>query len=63
MNASPSWTFRPRIVTTALAVAFCALSIALGNWQLRRAAEKESAQAQRELRAGQAPVLLPEVGS
>ncbi len=59
MNTSSSWTFRPRIVTTALAVAFCALSIALGNWQLRRAAEKESAQAQRELRAGQAPVPLP----
>jgi|AP12_2_1047962.scaffolds.fasta_scaffold09316_2 surfeit locus 1 family protein len=59
MKTSSSWTFRPRIVTTALAVAFCALSIALGNWQLRRAAEKESAQAQREMQASQAPVLLP----
>ncbi|MGB8433448.1 MAG: SURF1 family protein [Burkholderiales bacterium] len=59
MKSSSSWIFRPRIVTTALAVAFCALSIALGNWQSRRAAEKEAAQAQRESRVSEAPVLLP----
>jgi surfeit locus 1 family protein len=59
MESSASWTFRPRLLTTALAVAFCALSIALGNWQLRRAADKESMQAQREMRSSEAPVTLP----
>jgi surfeit locus 1 family protein len=47
------------VVTTVAAVAFCALTVSLGNWQLRRAAEKELAQAQRADRARAAPVALP----
>jgi surfeit locus 1 family protein len=46
-------------VTTVAAVAFCALTISLGNWQVRRAAEKELVQTQREARARAAPVALP----
>ncbi len=53
------WSFRPRVVTTAAAVAFCALSVSLGSWQLRRAADKETEQAQREARAGEAPMTIP----
>jgi surfeit locus 1 family protein len=54
-----AWRFRPRLVTTAAAVAFCVLTVALGNWQLRRASEKEFVQTQREARARAAPVALP----
>jgi len=53
------WTFRPRGVTTVAAVAFCILSVLLGNWQLRRAAEKEALQAEREAAARAAPIALP----
>ena len=34
------WRFSPGIVTTIAAALFIALTIALGNWQVRRAAEK-----------------------
>lgn len=44
---------------TVTTVVFCALTVSLGNWQLRRAAEKEAAQAQREARTRAAPVDLP----
>jgi surfeit locus 1 family protein len=59
MKSASRWTFRPRFVTTAAAVAFCTLSVALGNWQLRRTTEKETAQAQRDARTRGAPVVLP----
>lgn len=59
MTPRPHWTFRPRVVTTAAAVTFCVLSVALGNWQSRRAAEKETQQAQREARASAAPMTIP----
>jgi len=52
-------TFRPRLVTTVAAVAFCTLSVLLGNWQLRRAAEKETLQAERAALARAAPTVLP----
>jgi surfeit locus 1 family protein len=58
MKSSAPWTFRPRIAMTLLAAAFCMLFISLGNWQLRRAAEKEATHAQREMRASEAPVML-----
>lgn len=58
MKPALRWTFRPRFVTTAAAVAFCVLSVALGNWQLRRAAEKETGQAQREARMRGESVVL-----
>jgi len=59
MSAVRRWSFRPRWVTTAAAVAFCAVSVALGNWQLRRAAEKEAAFAERAARAQEPPAALP----
>jgi surfeit locus 1 family protein len=37
--------FRPGLVVTAATIAFCALTVSLGMWQTRRAAEKESLQA------------------
>ncbi|NJN40103.1 MAG: SURF1 family protein [Gammaproteobacteria bacterium] len=59
MMLRPRWTFRPRVVTTTAAVAFCVLSVLLGNWQLRRAVEKENEQALRRGPRGQAPVTMP----
>jgi len=58
MSAS-RWRFRPRLATTAAAIAFCALAVSLGNWQLRRAEERERAQRQLEARAAGAAVALP----
>jgi surfeit locus 1 family protein len=46
-------------VTTAAAIAFCALTVALGNWQLRRAEERDGAQRQLEARAAGAAVPIP----
>jgi surfeit locus 1 family protein len=53
------WRFRPALVVTAATIAFCALTIALGLWQTRRAAEKEAVQATLDLRAAEAPLALP----
>jgi len=61
MKSGARWVFRPRLATTAAAVIFCVLSVSLGNWQLRRAAEKETAQAQRDARSRGAPVNLPAI--
>ncbi|MCL4800359.1 MAG: SURF1 family protein [Burkholderiales bacterium] len=58
MSAS-RWRFRPRPATTVAAIAFCALTVSLGNWQLRRAEEREGAQRQLEARAAGAAVALP----
>ena len=44
---------------TVVTIAFCALTVALGLWQTRRAAEKESLQAALDLRAAQPPLTLP----
>ena len=40
------YSFRPRAWAVALSVAACAAGIALGNWQLERAADKRAAAAQ-----------------
>ena len=53
------WQFRPRLVTTAAAVAFCALTVSLGNWQLRRADENEATQRLREERTAAPATRLP----
>jgi surfeit locus 1 family protein len=49
---SARWQFRPGVVVTAATVAFCALTVALGMWQTRRAGEKESLQAALDASAG-----------
>ena len=46
---SAGYSFRPRAWALALTVAACAAGIALGNWQLQRAAQKRSAAASVEL--------------
>jgi surfeit locus 1 family protein len=58
---SARWQFRPGLVVTVATVAFCALTVALGQWQTRRAAEKEALQATLDLRATQPPLSLPPV--
>ncbi len=44
MLVSARRRFRPSLLMTVATVAFCALTVALGLWQTRRAAEKESLQ-------------------
>ena len=53
---SARWRFRPGFVVTVATIAFCALTVALGMWQTRRAAEKESLQATLDLRAAEPPL-------
>jgi surfeit locus 1 family protein len=55
------WQFRPGLVVTLATIGFCALTVALGLWQTRRAAEKESLQATLDLRAAEPPLTLPPV--
>ncbi len=47
------WQFRPGAIVTVATIAFCALTVALGLWQARRAAEKESRQATLDARAAE----------
>lgn len=58
---SAGWRFRPTAAVSAAAVAFCALAVALGLWQTRRAAEKESLQATLDRRAAEPPLALPPI--
>lgn len=51
--------FRLRPVWLAVAVAGCAVFVALGNWQSRRAEEKLAAQRRADALAAAAPVRLP----
>src|SRR5690348_12413744 len=51
--------FRPRAVPTLATVAFLALTLALGNWQRHRAAEKDALAAQSAVAAREPPVELP----
>lgn len=55
------WQFQPGFVVTLATIAFCALTVALGLWQTRRAAEKDALQAALDLRAAQPPVGVPPV--
>lgn len=51
--------FRLRPAWLAVAVAGCAVFVALGNWQSRRAEEKLAAQRSADVLAAAAPVRLP----
>jgi surfeit locus 1 family protein len=53
---------RPGIVPTVAALAFIALTVSLGNWQLRRAGEKAALAADYDSRASDAAVTLPAAG-
>src|SRR5262252_212446 len=50
--------FRPRAIPTVAMVAFLALTIALGNWQRHRAAEKEALGEKLAAASREAPVEL-----
>jgi surfeit locus 1 family protein len=52
------FSFTPRAWPTAGAVAFIALTLFLGRWQMHRAEEKEVRQALLEARVQEAPVVL-----
>jgi surfeit locus 1 family protein len=54
----PAFRFQPSLWPTLLALAGVALTLALGNWQLRRGAEKVSLQQQLEARHRLPPVML-----
>lgn len=54
-----TWRFRPGFVMTAATIAFCALAVALGLWQTRRASEKEALQARLDRLAAATPLALP----
>jgi surfeit locus 1 family protein len=51
--------FRPRAITTLLTVAFVVLTVALGNWQRHRAAEKDALAARFAAAAQEPPIELP----
>lgn len=53
------YRFQPRLITTLAAVAGIALTLALANWQLNRAHEKEGLAARLAVLAKDAPVSLP----
>lgn len=55
---SARWQFRPGLVVTAATIAFCALTLALGLWQTRRAGEKESLQVMLDARAAEPRMTL-----
>jgi surfeit locus 1 family protein len=55
------WQFRPGFVVTLATIAFCALTVALGLWQTRRAAEKDALQAALDLRTAQPTLGVPPV--
>jgi surfeit locus 1 family protein len=56
---SVRWHFRPGPLMTVATLAFCALTVSLGLWQTRRAAEKESLQAMLDRRTAEPPLELP----
>jgi surfeit locus 1 family protein len=52
------YRFQPRLLTTLAAVAGIAVTLALANWQLNRAHEKEARAARLQLLARDSPVAL-----
>lgn len=52
-------SFRPSLAVTAATLAFVALTVSLGNWQERRAAEKIALAAQLEQRTAEPALALP----
>lgn len=52
------WRFRPGWLPSVAAVAFMALAITAGNWQMRRAVEKESRAATVAARATEPPATI-----
>lgn len=56
------FAFTPRIVPTAAAFALMALTLWLGHWQDRRAAEKTERQALLEARTAAAPLAVADAG-
>ena len=52
------WRFRPGPVITLATLAFCVLTLFLGNWQAGRAEEKRALQAAMEQRRAAAVVML-----
>ena len=59
MPVSGGWTFRPSVAVTIAAIACCALTLALGLWQTRRAAEKEALQLEYDRLSAAPPARLP----
>lgn len=57
---SARYQFRPRLITTLAAAAGIVATLALANWQLNRAHEKEDLAARLAALAKDAPVTLPE---
>src|SRR5690348_8243566 len=53
-----AFSFRPRLVTTVAAVAFIALTLWLGRWQVERRHEKEMLQALLDARTREPAVQL-----
>src|SRR5690348_9315703 len=53
-----SFSFRPRLVTTVATIAFVALTLWLGRWQVDGRHEKEALQSLLEARMHEAPVQL-----
>lgn len=51
--------FRPRVIPTTAMIAFVALTVALGNWQRHRVAEKDALADQLAAASRGAPVDLP----
>jgi surfeit locus 1 family protein len=56
----PARRRRPRLVPAIAAIAFIALTVSLGNWQLRRASEKAALAAEYDQRTADQPVTLKE---
>lgn len=52
------FNFKPPLIPTIAAIAMIALTVSLGNWQLRRADEKRALQRSYEQAAAAAPVRL-----
>lgn len=57
---SATYSYRPRLITTLAAIAGIVATLALANWQLNRAHEKEDLAARLAALAKDAPVALPE---